>query len=207
MDGESVRRIYLIRHGQTEPNRQHIIQGSGLDASLNEVGQQQARDFYKAYRHIAFDKVFTSALKRTWESVSEFLETGLPQVIVPEFNEISWGVKDGTKIDASEQFEYYSLMEDWKAGLLDRAFEKGESPRQVANRLKRGIEILDQTKGNTFLLCMHGRAMRIFLCLLMNEPLERMEHFAHSNLCLYVLAKRGSRWEIELRNSTAHLLG
>lgn len=207
MEEGSQRRIYLIRHGQTEPNRQHIIQGSGLDASLNETGQQQARDFYAAYRHIPFDKVFTSALRRTWESVADFLDAGLTQVVVPEFNEISWGIKDGTKIDASEQFEYYSLMEDWKAGLLDRAFEKGESPRQVANRLKRGIEILNQTEGNTFLLCMHGRAMRIFLCLLLNEPLERMESFAHSNLCLYILSQGPKGWEIELRNSTAHLLG
>lgn len=197
----------MIRHGQTEPNRQHIIQGSGLDAPLNETGRQQARDFYSAYRHIPFDLVFTSALCRTWQSVAGFLEAGLPQVIVPEFNEISWGVKDGTKIDASEQIEYYALMEDWKAGLLDRSFEKGESPRQVAARLRKGIDLLEEASGKNFLVCMHGRAMRIFLCILLKVPLEEMESFSHSNLCLYILEKGPGGWRIELRNSTTHLLG
>lgn len=59
---------------------------------------------------------------------------------------------------------------------------------------------------NTILVCMHGRAIRSFLCLLLNQPLSKMEEFYHTNLCLYVLEHQGNgRFEITTENSTEHL--
>jgi broad specificity phosphatase PhoE len=197
--------LYLIRHGETDPNRQRIIQGSGLDAPLNSLGHLQALDFYKAYHHIPFELVLTSALIRTHQSVAPFIEAGIPQLILPELNEISWGVRDGTRIDPEELGYYHSMIQDWKSGLLDRSFEKGESPNQVAKRLTVAIEVLQSRQESTILLCMHGRAMRIFLCLLLHLPLTEMETFAHSNLCLYVLEFDGKDWSVRLRNDAHHL--
>jgi len=200
-----VKKLYIIRHGETEPNRHHIIQGSGLDAPLNETGMQQAADFFMAYRHIPFDAVFTSALIRTWQSVDGFLRKGVPHYPVKNLNEISWGVKDGTRIDPSEQKIYNSMLSDWKAGLLDRSFDKGESPNMVASRMKLAVEDLLQTDFKTILMCIHGRALRILLCLLMKKSLTEMETFLHSNLCLYILSFDGQNWTIELENDTHHL--
>ena len=200
-----MKKLYIIRHGDTEPNRHHIIQGSGLDAPLNETGMQQAADFFMAYRHIPFDAVFTSALIRTWQSVDGFLRKGIPHYPVKNLNEISWGVKDGTRIDPSEQKIYNSMLSDWKAGLLDRSFDKGESPNMVASRMKLAVEDLLQTDFKTILMCIHGRALRILLCLLMKKSLTEMETFLHSNLCLYILSFDGQNWAIELENDTHHL--
>ena len=52
----SKKTIYLIRHGQTDFNKQGIVQGSGVDSSLNDEGHAQARKFFEAYHHINFDK-------------------------------------------------------------------------------------------------------------------------------------------------------
>lgn len=200
-----MKKLYIIRHGETEPNKQHIIQGSGLDAPLNETGMQQAADFFMAYRHIPFDAVYTSALIRTWQSVDGFLKKGIPHFPVKNLNEISWGVKDGTRIDPAEQKIYNSMLSDWKAGLLDRSFEKGESPNMVASRMKLAVEDLLKTDLNTILMCIHGRALRILLCLLTKRNLAEMENFLHSNLCLYILSFDGKNWTIELENDTHHL--
>ena len=54
--------IYIIRHGETDYNKQGVIQGRGIDSSLNEMGQQQALQFYRAYHHIGFDIIYTSEL-------------------------------------------------------------------------------------------------------------------------------------------------
>lgn len=43
-----VKDIYLIRHGETEYNRKGVVQGSGIDADLNELGQKQAAAFFCA---------------------------------------------------------------------------------------------------------------------------------------------------------------
>lgn len=199
--------LYLIRHGETDPNKNHIIQGSGLDAPLNETGRRQAEDFFQAYRHTPFDAVYTSALIRTSQSVSKFIDLGIPHFPFADLNEISWGVKDGTKINPEEQIIYNQLLRDWEFGLLDRSFSKGESPNQVVRRMKRVLDFLmEEPKHDLVLMSIHGRAMRIFICLLLGKPISDMEQFIHSNLCLYILQFDGFSWQIELANDTTHLL-
>jgi bisphosphoglycerate-dependent phosphoglycerate mutase len=68
----SKKTIYLIRHGQTDFNKQGIVQGSGVDSSLNEEGHAQARKFYEAYHHINFDKIYVTELQRTHQTVAPF---------------------------------------------------------------------------------------------------------------------------------------
>ena len=72
------KKIYLVRHGQTDFNLKGIVQGSGVNSSLNKVGRQQANAFFAAYRNVRFDKIYTSELKRTQESVRKFIEKGIP---------------------------------------------------------------------------------------------------------------------------------
>ena len=57
------------------------------------------------------------------------------------------------------------------------------------------------------LVCMHGRALRGFLCLLTNTPLHQMDNFEHNNVCLYVLEKHAEEkhYRIVIKNSQAHL--
>ncbi len=60
----SSKKIYIVRHGQTNFNLQGIVQGSGVDSSLNAMGRAQAAAFFKAYQSVAFDKIYTSTLKK-----------------------------------------------------------------------------------------------------------------------------------------------
>lgn len=68
------KRIYIIRHGETDFNRRGIMQGSSIDTDLSEVGRLQSQAFFEQYRHLAFDAIVTSSLKRTWQTVAPFLE-------------------------------------------------------------------------------------------------------------------------------------
>ena len=55
--------IYIIRHGETDLNRQGIVQGSGVDPSLNNTGRQQAESFFRMYHQHPFELVITSTLR------------------------------------------------------------------------------------------------------------------------------------------------
>jgi broad specificity phosphatase PhoE len=66
--------LYIVRHGQTDLNKQGIIQGRGKDTDLNDEGRLQARQFFAAYGHVAFDKIYVSALKRTQQSIQQFID-------------------------------------------------------------------------------------------------------------------------------------
>ncbi len=198
--------IYIIRHGETDYNKNGIIQGSGVDSDLNSTGRNQAQQFYKAYHHKSFDKIYTSDLKRTKQSVSPFKESGFEIEAISELNEINWGFFEGLKGTPDSQRVYNGIINDWRAGLLDRSVEGGESPNQMQKRQKLGLEkIMKRTDEKLILICMHGRALRSFLCLLTGTPLERMDEFKHSNLSLYVLEHQENNFKIVERNNTSHL--
>ena len=77
-------KIYIIRHGETDLNKQRLLQGR-YNSQLNEQGRQQARDcaaWLKA-RGISFDRVYASPLDRAMETAH--LATGVAREdIVPE---------------------------------------------------------------------------------------------------------------------------
>lgn len=200
------RTIFLLRHGQTDFNVRGIVQGSGVDSSLNDTGRRQAAQFFAAYGHVPFDKVYTSALRRTQESVQQFLDLGLPHEAHAGLNEISWGVREGTRITLEEDAEYRTVLNGWAAGRTEGRLLGGESPEEVAARQRPFIELLKAREDEqTVLICMHGRAMRVLLCQLLNYPLSCMEGFEHSNLCLYKLEFTGSLFTVKNFLDVAHL--
>lgn len=59
--------IYIVRHGQTDWNLEGRYQGR-IDIELNETGKVQAEEIYNKLKNIKFDKVFSSPLKRAYET-------------------------------------------------------------------------------------------------------------------------------------------
>ena len=201
--------IYLIRHGETDFNRRGVVQGSGVDSDLNDMGRAQAMAFFQAYQHVPFSKIYISGLKRTYQTVETFIDLGLPYEKLTGLNEISWGVMEG-KAPGNLDNEYYrNLIEGWESGNTALTTDGGESPEQVVIRQKVAIDvILSHPNEDPILVAMHGRAMRILLCWITNRPLSDMDQFEHSNLCLYKLRYDydSKTFTIELANDTAHLL-
>jgi len=60
-------RIYVVRHGETEENRQKIVQGH-LDTSLNSEGERQSDLLAKALKDVPFDACYSSDLRRAVET-------------------------------------------------------------------------------------------------------------------------------------------
>jgi broad specificity phosphatase PhoE len=202
----SIKKIYIIRHGQTDFNLQGIVQGSGVDSSLNQTGRAQARAFFEMYKDVAFDKIYTSLLRRTSESVKDFIAKGIPHEVLSGLNEISWGAKEGQRITPEEDAYYHWMLKQWQLGNTAERIEGGESPEDVVLRQRKAIEqFMSNDEEKTILICMHGRAMRILLCELLNYPLKSMDVFEHQNLCLYQLDFTGSMFAIKKHNDVEHL--
>jgi len=200
------KKIYVVRHGQTDFNLQNIVQGSGVDSDLNARGREQALSFYEAYKDVPFDKVYTSALKRTRQSVQSFIDDGLPVEALPGLNEISWGTKEGFRITPDEDAYYHYMLRQWQEGDTSLRIEQGESPDDVVKRMQPAIDlIMSRPDERTVLVCMHGRAIRILMCTLLKYPLRCMDTFEHQNLCLYLLHHNGSFFTVERYNDTDHL--
>ncbi|WP_259016731.1 histidine phosphatase family protein [Emticicia fluvialis] len=206
----SVKTIYLIRHGETEYNRMGIVQGSGVDSDLNELGFAQARAFFDAYQHVNFHKIYTSNLRRTVQSVQHFINNGITYEQLEGLNEICWGEKEGKAPNYQEDEFYLDVLRRWKLGETHiPAANGGESPDEVAARQKIAFQhILSRPEEEVVLVAMHGRAIRILLTHLLNLPLSKMDDFEHTNLCLYklVYSYTDNAFALELSNDVSHLM-
>ncbi|MCE2934595.1 MAG: histidine phosphatase family protein [Flammeovirgaceae bacterium] len=201
-----VKNLYLIRHGQTEFNKQGIVQGCGVNSDLNDEGRAQASAFFEAYRHVSFDKVYTSALKRSQQSVELFVRQGVPFEPLAGLNEISWGTNEGKRITPDEDAYYHWMLQQWQLGHVEHRIEGGESPLDVALRQREALDlILSRTHEQNVLICMHGRALRILLCQLLRYPLRSMDMFEHQNLGLYQVTYSGSMFSVVRYNDGSHL--
>jgi probable phosphoglycerate mutase len=183
-----------------------VVQGSGIDAPINATGEAQAEAFYLAYRDVSFDQIYYTGLIRTKQSIQGFLDLEIPSSSLPELNEISWGTYEGTPMTPEEGEYYRHMLNQWQLGNLDYAIAGGESPNLVAKRLNRGIEVILSGPGETVLVCMHGRAMRIFLSLILETDLRNMDTYEHQNLCLYLLEQNEEgKFNLLKSNEVGHL--
>jgi len=109
-------KLYLVRHGESEANKQGIYSGF-LDTKLTEKGENQARECYEILKHLKFDKVICSDLQRAYKTaciVSGIVEE---EIIVKEgLREMNFGRWEGLthkEILENDKEYYESWMKDY----------------------------------------------------------------------------------------------
>jgi broad specificity phosphatase PhoE len=197
--------IYLLRHGETDYNKNGMVQGRGINASLNDEGRSQARTVTNALNSIRFDQIYTSALVRTQETVQGFIEKGIPMKSLAGFDEISWGNQEGVQASIEEKTFYANTVAEWRKGNLNVNVGGGETPIEVMQRQKDAMKEVLNSEDEMILICMHGRAMRILLCWLLNYPLNYMDGFPHQNCAYYKLEYRNDTFLVTNFNEVQHL--
>ncbi len=182
-----------------------MVQGRGVNASLNSNGIEQATKVGEHLSLINFDSVFTSELIRTKETVGQFKLNGTPVSSHDGFDEISWGNQEGKVASYDAKNLYADTVNGWRRGELNLNVGGGESPLEVMARQKDAMKtVLDSDSENT-LICMHGRAMRVLLCWILNYPLNYMDGFPHQNCSYYVIEQRLESFYLKAFNQTDHL--
>ena len=88
-------RIYLVRHGQTDWNKAHKIQGRH-NISLNDCGREMAEKASEKLRDVVFDGAFCSPLIRAQET-AQIILGDQKGILKPEdrLAEIAFGVEEG----------------------------------------------------------------------------------------------------------------
>lgn len=200
--------FYFIRHGQTDLNLKGIVQGRGVNSPLNANGLQQAEAFYNAYKDVDFDKIYTSTLLRTHQTVEPFNAKNISVEQLEGLDEISWGVYEGQEQNETIMKGFDALVQAWRNDELDVCVENGESPNELVVRQRQAIDyMLTKTDEKKILVCMHGRALRIMLCHLTNVPVCQMDDFPHTNTALYIVDYEDGIFSILDYYNTEHLKG
>ncbi len=90
--------LYIIRHGETELNSKHVLQGRS-DHDLNTKGLDQGRKAAEWLRKegISFSKVYSSPLKRAVQT-AECVATGITVVTDERLIEMDYGPYEGMSL-------------------------------------------------------------------------------------------------------------
>lgn len=175
--------IYIIRHGETEANRQGLLQG-WTDYPLNADGVALAEETGRAMRDVRFDAAFTSPLLRARQTAECLLrESGNGDVALREdarLKEIFCGDWEmhlfRPDAETEDGFTENFTREDALVYVRDparfRGFPGGESVRTVCSRTQGFLKELAARAGEfeNVLVSTHGFALRAMLNFLYEDP-------------------------------------
>jgi broad specificity phosphatase PhoE len=197
--------LILVRHGETEWNRNGRIQGQ-LDIVLSAVGREQAKRTARRLAGEAVAAVYSSDLARASETAAIIAEPhGLAVVARRELREGCFGAWQGlTVAEVRERFaaDYAAVRQDPVYG---RPVD-GECIAEVAERVERMAEELWVAHpGETVVVVTHGGALKALVCRLLGLDLAQRWRFTVDNCSLTVFAWREGRPLLLTLNDTSHL--
>lgn len=167
-----LRRLVLVRHGETVGNSSQRFHGSA-DVALSEEGRRHMRDVARRLHGEFFELVVASPLRRSWEA-AWIVGGGAPVRLESDFREIHFGRWEGMtqeEIAASDPV----LFQDWQAGAQGFEYPNGEPRQQFRARVLRGMERLHDAGARSALVVAHKGVIRTVAELLLGEAPAREE--------------------------------
>lgn len=149
--------LVLVRHGQTDGNKEGIYYG-WLDLPLNELGKAQALKIREKIKDMKFEAIYTSPLLRALDTTRRIKpDQDTPILLSEGLKELHFGEWEGmTYSEIQEHFP--QLWEEWCKDWVDFRFPRGESFRQVYQRVTCEIDHIIQTHhhGKVLVVTHHG---------------------------------------------------
>lgn len=201
--------LFFVRHGETDYNRQHRVQGRGIDAELNATGHAQAEALARRLAGEPFDAIYASTMRRAIQTAERVAQhrPPLPFYRLAGLDEMAWGILEGEADSSYVQHTFATMQAHWGRGEYDRRVEGGESILEVQHRALQALDhVMTHHAGGTVLVVAHGRLLRVLLASILDEyGLGRMQDVRHANTCVNELVHRGGRYEARRLNCTSHL--
>ena len=158
-------RIILVRHGETNWNKEGRFQGQ-IDIPLNDNGKKQARNASEYLKGIKFNKAYSSSMIRPFETAKIILKnTNLKINKIDELVEISHGLWEG-KLEEDIKGKWPKLLEDWHKRPETVIMPEGESIIDVSKRSISAWENICESQENDdiTLLVAHDAVNKTIIC-------------------------------------------
>ncbi|MHB8378486.1 MAG: histidine phosphatase family protein [Acidimicrobiales bacterium] len=177
----------LVRHGETDWNATHRVQGHHDAARLTAQGRQQAHVVANSLRELGFDQLFTSDLDRATQTATIIgASIGLTPKVDPLLRERSFGSYEGGPID-----RLTGDVTGIHDGVLvdpDARPPGGESFRDVVARA--GLLIERESRAlstHRLLIVTHGGTLRAFRAYATRTPLEGLAWYPVDNCSVWTV--------------------
>lgn len=157
-------KLYIIRHGETDWNTVRRLQGRS-DIPLNDEGRRLARITSEALQDIPFSRIYTSPLKRAYETALLIKgERDIPVIMDERIIEICFGEYEGLHCGKNN----YDIPDPEFKNFFDAPdkYVPAKEAESIDDLCKRTGEFLDELvkdeslKDETILISTHGAALR-----------------------------------------------
>jgi len=198
-------RLFLVRHAESEWNPVGRYQGL-LDPELSERGRIQAKLLASAFEKEKIDVIYSSPLKRTYQTAVEIASKHNLEVIKEKrIIEIDHGVWSGMLVDEVKE-KYPEDFRRWLEEPHKVKFEGGESLEEVHERVREFLKFVKENHQNqTVVAVSHTVPIRAMLCALLDIDLSKFWAFGCDNASYTLVHMQEKRNVIVKLNITCHL--
>jgi probable phosphoglycerate mutase len=209
------KKVYFVRHGQSEGNISPVFQS--LESPLSEMGKKQAELIAERISKISFETLIVSPLSRTKETAEAITTVTGKQ---PEYSELFVERAKPTQLSGKshEDEEAHKLWQEWEKSLYTPGFraEDGENFDDLITRADRALEFLAQRPEKEMVVVTHGYFLRTLVArVILGDALtpEAFKSFqsrvSMQNTGLTVMKYGedwdGLAWRLKIYNDHSHL--
>lgn len=202
---QGITQVILIRHGQTEWNKQRRMQGHS-DSPLTEKGVRQAELLGNRLAQMKFDALYCSDSGRAHHTARCVAEaTGQPVIVEPGLRERSFGVFEGLTREEM-MARYPDEYARFKSRDPHYAMPQGESGTAFRARAIACMDgIVTRHRGQQLVVVTHGLVLDVFYRLAMGIPAHEPRVHELVNAGINRLRHDGDTWHIEVWGDGSHL--
>ncbi len=152
---EAPRKVHLVRHGESEWNRERRVQGNSCRVVLSPLGIEQSRLLGIRLAGMDFGKVFCSDIERAVDTARIALGEDCPVEFSHELREISFGKWEGRLVTDLGK-EYPGALEKWFSRPSSLKIEDAEPYLDFHDRIVREMDRIVESTSGDLLLVTHG---------------------------------------------------
>ncbi len=200
-----MKKIFLIRHGQSEWNKLYKIQGQ-QDTMLTDLGRKQAVRIGSRLINENVDIIFTSDLARAFDTAN--IISGIinkPLVVSQDIREINFGKWEGLTLQNIKEMyrDEYSL---WLKEPDRLEIEGAETLKKLEARIMNWINnIIMESRENNIAIVSHSATLKTIILGLLGIDISHYKNITLHNVSLSIVECREYNNVLTMLNDTSHL--
>lgn len=199
-------RLIVVRHGETEWNRNRRAQGRS-DVALNDIGRQQARHTAERLARMRLDGVYASPLSRAYETGKIIADCcNIPIETADALAEMDMGKWEG--LTFPEIKDAYPEHEAVWATRPDHSHLPGsaESTLDTMERVQRWAENLyTQSSEGAYVVVTHTWPAKLLVMGALHVELRYIHSLRLDNASISIVERNEVGWVLRLANDISHL--
>ncbi len=197
-------KIFLVRHGETEWNKNARFQGQ-TDIPLSPTGKMQAKKVGERLANEKIDAIYSSDLSRAYQTAQEIARYHhIPITRNQDLREINFGQWEGLSRDVILH-DHKDLYEQWLEDPIQTRAPEGENFYEVQSRAIQALKtIMENHQDDTVVIVAHGGLIKSVII----QYLEGgFWEFPQGNTAVNILEYKGGSFRFVTLNDLTHLEG